>query len=276
MNPTAKSSDTGETMNLITVNKDGFTVSEKVLIDYIESHIDELTDMKIGELAEKTYTSNATIVRLSRKLGFAGFRELKADLIKRNEASKFIDKTVDFSRPIQNDQTAIDVIDSMTSLYRETVNRLCVTLKPSDIQTFGEILNRANRIYIYAIGDTQATADVFINKLLKLNCHAVSAIARSEYVRISSNASQDDCALFISYSGENDIFEKSLPILKKNRCPVLTITAYPESLTAKASDHVIVIPNEESEDRIATFYSQLSFSYILNILYGMLYLKRKK
>ncbi len=255
---------------------DDYTISEKVLIDYIESHIQELPDMKISELAEKTYTSNATIVRLSRKLGFAGFRELKTDLIKRIEADKFINKNVDFSKPIQNDLTARDVIDSMTSLYRETVNVLSAAIRPSDVQTFGEILNRAGRIFIYSIGDTQATTDVFINKLMKLNCHAISAAGRYEHVRVSSNASKNDCALFVSYSGSQDSFRESIPVLKEKGCPILAVTASPDSYLGKMADYMIVIPNEETDDRIATFYSQFSFTCILDILYGMIYLKRKK
>lgn len=266
----------GVHMQKLIADSEDYTISEKVLIDYIESHIQELPDMKISELAERTYTSNATIVRLSRKLGFAGFRELKADLIKKNEASKFLTKTVDFNKPIQDDVTARDVIDSMTALYRETVNVLCASLRPADIQTFGEILNRSDNIFIYSIGDTQATTDAFINKLTKLNCHAVSALQRGESVRMSSNASKKDCALFVTYSGSHDSFRQCMPILKEKGCTILCITAYPDSAAAKASDHVIVIPNEESENRIAAFYSQCAFSYILNILYGMIYLKRKK
>lgn len=263
------------TMQKLIELNDDYTISEKVLVDYIEAHIDELPEMKISELAEKTYTSNATIVRLSRKLGFAGFRELKADLIKRNEANKFINKTVDFSKPILNDQTARDVIDSMTSLYRESLNMLCASLKAADIQTFGELLNRAGKIFIYSIGDTQATTDVFINKLLKLNCYALSANARGEFIRISSNASKNDNALFVSYSGVHDSFKASIPILKKSGCTILAVTAHADSYISKSADHTIIIPNEESEDRIATFYSQFAFTYVLNILYGMIYLKRK-
>lgn len=263
-------------MDILNKTNSSLTISEQVLIEYIENHISELPEMKISELAEKTYTSNATIVRLSRKLGFAGFREFKEELIKQNEANKFIDKSVDFNMPIQDNRTAGDVIGSMTSLYRETINRVCSTLKPADIQTFGEYLNRADHIYIYAIGDTQATADVFINKIMKLNCHAVSAMARYEHVRISSNAGPNDCALVISYSGKHEALKQALPILKQRKCPVFTITAEKDSYASRMADHVIVIPDEETEDRIATFYSQLAFSYILNILYGMIYLKKHR
>lgn len=253
-----------------------FTLSEKVLIDYITNHIAQLPDMTISELAKNTYTSNATIVRLSRKLGFSGFRDLKDDLIKQNEANKFINKSVDFNQPFADDLTARDVIDSITSLYRETIDEVCTAINASDISICGELLNRAENIYIYAIGDSQATADVFINKIMKLNCHAVSALARGESVRVSSIATKKDCALFITYSGESPAFTHGIPILKENKCKILSITANPQSTVAKASDYTIIIPNEESEDKIAAFYSQLTFSYILNILYGVLYLKRHK
>ena len=261
-------------MNIFGNANDNLTISEQVLIEYIENHVSELPEMKISELAEKTYTSNATIVRLSRKLGFAGFREFKEELIKQNAANKFIDKSVDFNIPIQDDRTANDVIESMTALYREGINRVCTSLKPADIQTFGEYLNRANHIFVYAIGDTQATADVFINKIMKLNCYAVSAMSRYEHVRISSNAGPDDCALVISYSGNQEAFMEAIPILKQRKCPILTVTAEKDSYASRMADHVILIPNEEKENKIATFYSQLAFSYILNILYGMIYLKK--
>lgn len=45
------------------------TEAERELALYILSHADEVTGMGISELAERSFTSNATIVRLCRKLG---------------------------------------------------------------------------------------------------------------------------------------------------------------------------------------------------------------
>ena len=37
-----------------------------------------------------------------------------------------------------------------------------------------------------------------------------------------------------------------------------------------------MIPHKEKNEKIATFYSQISFQYVLSILYSLLYKKQKK
>ena len=49
------------------------------------NHLDLLEELSINDLAKKTYTSNATIIRLCRKTGYSGYKALKVDLIKERE-----------------------------------------------------------------------------------------------------------------------------------------------------------------------------------------------
>lgn len=44
-------------------------------------NIREITEMDIHTLAKKGYCSPATIVRISKKIGFNGFKELKIALL---------------------------------------------------------------------------------------------------------------------------------------------------------------------------------------------------
>ena len=44
-----------------------YTETEKEVIDYLMNHLDLLEELSINDLAKKTYTSNATIIRLCRK-----------------------------------------------------------------------------------------------------------------------------------------------------------------------------------------------------------------
>lgn len=48
-----------------------YTETEKEVIDYLMNHLDLLEELSINDLAKKTYTSNATIIRLCRKIGRA-------------------------------------------------------------------------------------------------------------------------------------------------------------------------------------------------------------
>lgn len=50
---------------------------EQTICDFIASHSNEIIHMSITEMAEQCQTSEATLVRLSKKLGYKGFQALK-------------------------------------------------------------------------------------------------------------------------------------------------------------------------------------------------------
>ena len=49
--------------------------NEKKIFEYVVSNINEVQKMQIRMLAEKCYVSATTIMRFTKKLGFAGYRE---------------------------------------------------------------------------------------------------------------------------------------------------------------------------------------------------------
>ena len=53
---------------------------KKDVAEYILSHLDQISELSAGELAKASYTSKATVVRLSQKLGLNGFQDLKITL----------------------------------------------------------------------------------------------------------------------------------------------------------------------------------------------------
>lgn len=58
-----------------------FTNHEKDVVRYILDHLEQVPSMSAGELARASFTSKATVVRLSQKLGLAGYQEFKLKLV---------------------------------------------------------------------------------------------------------------------------------------------------------------------------------------------------
>ena len=58
-----------------------FTNHEKEVARYIRNHMDEILHMSASELAKASFTSKATVVRLSQKLGLSGYQEFKLKLV---------------------------------------------------------------------------------------------------------------------------------------------------------------------------------------------------
>ena len=57
--------------------------SEKHVIDYLNDHEKELSDLSITMIAARTYTSLATVSRAIRKCGYNGISELRYSLQQR-------------------------------------------------------------------------------------------------------------------------------------------------------------------------------------------------
>ena len=56
------------------------TETDQQIAQYIVNHQEAVAFMRVRELAEKTHVSPATIVRFTKKMGFASFPELRVTL----------------------------------------------------------------------------------------------------------------------------------------------------------------------------------------------------
>ncbi len=62
-------------------SSDDFTDTERNIIQYIVDHPSSLIKGTIGDIAQNTYSSNATVVRFCKKLGFQGIRDFRQAFI---------------------------------------------------------------------------------------------------------------------------------------------------------------------------------------------------
>lgn len=250
------------------------TLSQQEVIDYIKQNRQHIIHTSIQDLSKATYTSNATIIRLCQKLGFKGFKDFKLALIKEIESQKYINQSVDFSLPFFRQETTPEIINNISSLYKESIDLINTQLDISYLEEIITVLIQSQRLFIYAIGDSKITAMNFINKLMKLNSYPILATENYEEIHMSANTSHKDCALFLSYSGTHSTYKKCLQILKQHHCKTIVITAHHDSFLYQYCDYHLLIPDKEHEQKIATFYSQLTFHYILSIIYSLIYAKK--
>lgn len=249
------------------------TTSQQDVINYINQNQEHIINMSIQDLAKATYSSNATIIRLCQKLGFQGFKDFKLSLIKKIESQKYIHQSVDFNSPFLEQESITEIINNISHLYKNSIDLINAQLDIPYLEKVVVTLMKSERIFIYAIGDSKITAMNFINKLMKINYYPILATENYEETYMSANTTSQDCALFLSYSGNHFSYKKCLQILKQHHCTTITITAHQNSLLYKYSDYHLLIPDKENEQKIATFYSQLTFHYLLSIIYSLIYAK---
>ena len=65
------------------INLEKLTQSEKEIYGFLKDNFFDIPILKIEDILSSTYTSSSSLIRLSKKLGFSGWKDLKKDSIKK-------------------------------------------------------------------------------------------------------------------------------------------------------------------------------------------------
>lgn len=123
---------------LLQCNKDEcFTNSEKAVVDYINSHIDEVIDMTRETIADRTFVSAATVTRAMRKCGIERMSELRNLVLER---SKYVQNVLD--------ESYLECIEILENINVDALKSIVCKIR------------EANRIHLIAKGREALAAQV--------------------------------------------------------------------------------------------------------------------
>ncbi|WP_440119373.1 MurR/RpiR family transcriptional regulator [Paenibacillus sp. QZ-Y1] len=249
-----------------------FTPNEKSIASYILTHKQSILHLNIQELAKATYTSHSAINRLTHKLELSGFKEFIIRLAREFEQEFQHISKVDPNYPFSLGESSLQIANEIAELMKETIEKNVAFMEDELLSQTAQLLDQAERIFIYALGDSQIRAKSFQNKLFKINKYAVIATELSEWAHHTVNLTPRDCAIFLTYHGKSLNYIQVAHHFKRENIPFITITANSHSELAKLSTICIQVPNDEVKlAKIGTFSSQIALDYVLNVIYSCIY-----
>jgi DNA-binding MurR/RpiR family transcriptional regulator len=142
-----------------------------------------------------------------------------------------------------------------------------------DINHAANILNQAETIIIYGRSPNSYFGELFKRNLNTIHKKAFVADT-DESGLISNTLTSKDCAIIISYSGNNsDSYPmKNVKTLLNNRVPIISITSGGENYLRDYSTIVLNVSSREKlYSKIANFSTEESIQFILNILYAKVF-----
>lgn len=255
------------------LRQDTFTNTEKRIADYLNRNLETAVYMTIEELAKATYTSHSAIIRLCKKLGFSGFREFRFELGREvHRLMTQFNQVIDPNFPFTDEDDGQTIANKMADLSIQAIKKAQLQLENQPLDSIATRLNQANRIFVFAKGDSQITARKFQNKLVKINKFLILAEEYSDSSWNAANLTENDCAIFLSYSGKIHHYEKIMTYLKHVGASTLLITGNEHSEMAKQATMRLIVSQDELDfAKVATFSSQIAFDYVLNTLYSVMY-----
>lgn len=248
------------------------TPNESIVADYLLKQQTKIANMSTRDIAQATYTSSSTVIRLAKKLGYVGFDELKKDYLAEIEYLSSHFQNVDANMPFSKDDQLMDVAGKMAGLMKETIMDTQSLFQHDSLQLASRYLVQANTIYVYATENLLSLASLFKYKMIRIGKKIeLESIYGNQFYSMYL-ATPKDCALFISYSGESYRVVDMAVRLKEMGIKVIALTSLGDNSLRKVADVSLDLSTREKlHSKIANFTSEYSILLWLNILYACVY-----
>ncbi|MFF5501361.1 MurR/RpiR family transcriptional regulator [Streptomyces roseolus] len=223
--------------------------------------------LTVTGLAELTGTSEATVVRTARILGYPGYRDLRlalAGLAAHQQSGRAPSVTAD----IAVDDPVADVVAKLAHDERQTLADTAAALDTVQLGAVAAACAAARRIDVYGVGASGLVAQDLAQKLLRIG---LIAHAHSDPHLAVTNAVQlrpGDVALAITHSGSTGDVIEPLRVAFEHGATTVAMTGRPDGPVSQYADHVLTTSTaRESELRPAAMSSRTSQLLVVDCLF---------
>ena len=244
--------------------------SERHIVDYIFENLNNIFNIGIVELSERTFTSTATVKRLCKKLGvdsYIDFRlQLSAELSDYNKNSILesaqtpvdrYDSTDDIIKKVSS-QNAKSIIDTMNLNSAETLDSVIVEM------------SRASRIDFYGVGPSNVVAEDAQIKCMRLGIPSAAFKDRVSMLMNAKAYTQGTLAFLISYTGLTEEIIDVAAELARVGIPTVSLTSVSKNELSEKCRYNLFVDASESWNRLGGMSSRISTLSMIDILFTAL------
>ncbi|MDX3385108.1 MurR/RpiR family transcriptional regulator [Streptomyces niveiscabiei] len=223
--------------------------------------------LTVTGLAERTGTSEATVVRTARVLGYPGYRDLRlalAGLAAHQQSGRAPVLTTDISV----DDSLGDVVSKLAHAERQTLADTAAGLDTVQLGAAVSAAAAARRVDVYGVGASGLVAQDLVQKFLRIG---IVAHAHSDPHLAVTNAVQlrgGDVAVAITHSGSTGDVIEPLRVAFERGATTIAITGRADGAVTQYADHVLTTSSaRESELRPAAMASRTGQLLVVDCLF---------
>jgi DNA-binding MurR/RpiR family transcriptional regulator len=233
--------------------------SEQKVAKYILSQPQASLQLNINELGKKCTVSEATIVRMSKRLGYKGFYQMKLylaqSLTKNDESNEKSD--------IKEEITSLDgfydaMIDDLQKIKRN--------LDDDTVNKCAKIIASCNTLHIIASGNTIPIVLDFAFRLSRIGVATTSSISDELSLATVNIARYGDIVMSISHTGGSAAGIKALEIAKKKGLSTIAITDIQDCPLNARAEYRLCTGVDASRTYVFGAESHTYISTILDVL----------
>jgi len=241
--------------------------SERHVVEYILNNLNEVSNIGIVELAEKSFTSTSTIRRLCAKLGIDSYIDFRLQLSM--DLKSYMKESIikEAAIPVKKHDSMQDIIRKVSYFNAKSI----IDSKDiNDVKVFNkvvELMTKARRWDFYGIGPSNIVAKDAALKCLRLGIDS-SAFETNLEMFINAKASEPNrLAFLISYTGETGDILGVAKELMLRKVPSVSLTGLSDNPLKKICKYNLFVDASEPADRLGAMYSRTSTLNVIDVLF---------
>jgi DNA-binding MurR/RpiR family transcriptional regulator len=243
--------------------------AEQRIANAIFQNPEEVINLSVTELAEKSEASESSVVRFCKSLGYKGYYELKISLAR---------ELVITPQQIYEEIGLKDDVSTVKhKVFQSNILALQETLKilnEKELEKAVEALRKANLLAFYGMAASAAVSLDSAHKFLRINIRAVSYSDSHMQAISASLLGKGDVAFGISHSGSSKDVVDALRIARQSEATTICLTHHTKSPITKVADIKLYTAARETALRSDAMTSRIAQLSILDVLYVSVALKR--
>ena len=247
------------------------TRTEKRIADYVSAHVSEVMDQTISELAAAVGSSEITISRFCKKLGFSGLQSFKIAL-----AAELYTQTETVYQDIDAADTTEKVVQKV---FRNIMDGLQDTLKLLDyaaIERAALLIRSARRIVVYGFGNSATVCRDIETRFLRFGMVVQAYSDAHQQATSASLLTAKDAVIAVSHTGATLELLDTVRMARAAGAAVIVITSHAHSPLAKLGDVVLHGMGREVHYSSEAVSSRLIHMAITDALYTVIAMQSPK
>lgn len=253
---------------MVTANRE-LANAERKVVQFLSENATDVVRMSVTEVADRSGTSEATVVRVCKKTGFSGFQEFKIQLAQ------------DFIAPVKAIHEEVAVDDSLGTIIEKVFQANIVALEDTlarlredDVERAVQLLSEAEQVLLCGVGNSGLIALDAQQRWLRLGLQVSTEVAGHSQAVRAALLGPKDVLVAISHSGSSRDVLEAAKIAIGNGSRLIAITHSGKSPLAEIADVILYTAARETAFKTEAMSSRIAMQTILDMLFVALAIPR--
>lgn len=241
--------------------------AERRVADFVLGAPEVMASLSITRLADRCDTSEATISRFVRALGFEGYKDYRLAVTRATAFAEAAHGSAAPSGDIEADEPLSAIIEKLSYSDRAAVDETAKSVDLAQFATARDAIVAARRIVVFGVGASELVASDLAQKLQRIDLSAWSFLDADRAAGAASLLGDRDVSIVISASGETAAAVGVQREAVRSRATAIAITSNPRSALALEATIALISASRETTYRSGATSSRIAQLFMVDCLF---------